>query len=596
MPRGYGNFSYVVDSSFQPFSMQEMLTPFMAYKEAYEQNEAAYMDLTDKADKFKYLSETLPEGSQARQIYEGYANDLKAQAEDLASSGLTMGNRRALTGLKRRYQGEIGRLAEADMRRRAQIAEQQKIALQDPTRIFSRDASLSTIDDYLDNPDLSYKSYSGALLTQQVGQAASNLAKQLRDQIKTGRIDAYTKTWMEERGFDAADVLNAIEHPNNMTSSKARILNALIEDAVKSSRVGEWGNNEAYEAAKQYARQGLWNSIGQIQVHSFADYAAQKELDFNYKMREADEAAKRAAQATQAAQMNGVAVNPVNIYSTKEKDDISNNLTNYAQYFTTTPSGRVVMNEKGLREYNRRVENKTGKPVTTPEGTTILTDVKVTYSDSPFKKFIDSNGGAKYFKDGKMQPGNLGNLWLKYNAEHNTSKYDATKTTEFDFTLADSQQKNMKEAIQTAARGTELQEVDFDRKTNTFKPVGKALSMEDLNSDKYSVVATRFSPYGSTVMIKDEDGNVHRYRMPVGINPTNEHNRDIMMAEALKWQEVVSTKQYKDANGVTHQATPEEIAFAQAQYAQALQNAYLYHSQLGGQNKTKEQEFNLYGY
>lgn len=596
MPRGYGNFSYVVDSSFQPFSMQEMLTPFMAYKEAYEQNEAAYMDLTDKADKFKYLSETLPEGSQARQIYEGYANDLKAQAEDLASSGLTMGNRRALTGLKRRYQGEIGRLAEADMRRRTQIAEQQKIALQDPTRIFSRDASLSTIDDYLDNPDLSYKSYSGALLTQQVGQAASNLAKQLRDQIKTGRIDAYTKTWMEERGFDAADVLNAIEHPNNMTSSKARILNALVDDAVKSSRVGEWGNNEAYEAAKQYARQGLWNSIGQTQVHSFADYAAQKELDFNYKMREADEATKRAAQATQAAQMNGVAVNPVNIYSTKEKDDISNNLTNYAQYFTTTPSGRVVMNEKGLREYNRRVENKTGKPVTTPEGTTILTNVKVTYSDSPFKKFIDSNGGAKYFKDGKMQPGNLGNLWLKYNAEHNTSKYDATKTTEFDFTLADSQQKNMKEAIQTAARGTELQEVDFDRKTNTFKPVGKTLSMEDLNSDKYSVVATRFSPYGSTVMIKDEDGNVHRYRMPVGINPTNEHNRDIMMAEALKWQEVVNTRQYKDANGVTHQATPEEIAFAQAQYAQALQNAYLYHSQLGGQNKTKEQEFNLYGY
>lgn len=596
MPRGYGNFSYVVDSSFQPFSMQEMLTPFMAYKEAYEQNEAAYMDLTDKADKFKYLSETLPEGSQARQIYEGYANDLKAQAEDLASSGLTMGNRRALTGLKRRYQGEIGRLAEADIRRRAQIAEQQKIALQDPTSIFSRDASLSTIDDYLDNPDLSYKSYSGALLTQQVGQAASNLAKQLRDQIKTGRIDAYTKTWMEERGFDAADVLNAIEHPNNMTNSKARILNALVEDVVKSSRVGEWGNNEAYETAKQYARQGLWNSIGQTQVHSFADYAAQKELDFNYKMREADEAAKRTAQTAQAAQMNGVAVNPVNIYSTKEKDDISNNLTNYAQYFTTTPSGRVVMNEKGLREYNRRVENKTGKPVTTPEGTTILTDVKVTYSDSPFKKFIDSNGGAKYFKDGKMQPGNLGNLWLKYNAEHNTSKYDATKTTEFDFTLADSQQKNMKEAIQTAARGTELQEVDFDRKTNTFKPIGKTLNMEDLNSDKYSVVATRFSPYGSTVMIKDEDGNVHRYRMPVGINPTNEHNRDITMAEALKWQEVVSTKQYKDANGVTYQATPEEIAFAQAQYAQALQNAYLYHSQLGGQNKTKEQEFNLYGY
>ena len=68
------NYDFVIDSSFQPFSMQEMLTPFMMYKDAYEKSEAAFEDLTSKADKFKYLSETLPEGSKSRQLYEGYAN------------------------------------------------------------------------------------------------------------------------------------------------------------------------------------------------------------------------------------------------------------------------------------------------------------------------------------------------------------------------------------------------------------------------------------------------------------------------------------------------------------------------------------------
>ena len=76
MPRGYNNYSFVVDSAFTPFSMQELLTPMLMYKENFEKMESAYEDLSSKADKFKYLSETLPEGSKGRQIYEGYANEL----------------------------------------------------------------------------------------------------------------------------------------------------------------------------------------------------------------------------------------------------------------------------------------------------------------------------------------------------------------------------------------------------------------------------------------------------------------------------------------------------------------------------------------
>jgi hypothetical protein len=62
MPR-YNNYSLVIGgSNFNPYqSLQEMLVPFTAYKDAYEKSEAAFEDLSDKSNKFKYLSETLPE-------------------------------------------------------------------------------------------------------------------------------------------------------------------------------------------------------------------------------------------------------------------------------------------------------------------------------------------------------------------------------------------------------------------------------------------------------------------------------------------------------------------------------------------------------
>ena len=45
-----GNYSYVVDSTFQPFNMQEMLVPFSAYKDAFEKSEEQYDSLSQGAD------------------------------------------------------------------------------------------------------------------------------------------------------------------------------------------------------------------------------------------------------------------------------------------------------------------------------------------------------------------------------------------------------------------------------------------------------------------------------------------------------------------------------------------------------------------
>nr|DAT97107.1 MAG TPA: hypothetical protein [Crassvirales sp.] len=194
------DYSFVVSPSFNPFSMQEMLVPFSAYKDAFEKSEEQYDTLSQGADKFKYLSETLPEGSKARQIYEGYTNDLRAQAEDLAHNGLTMGNRRALTSLKRRYQGEMGRILQADEAMREEKKLRQSLGAQDTSLLYANDNL--NIDDFLDgkNPNL-YRISGNELYTRgaAAGKAASSRIFSAGDAGST--LNGYYRDYVQKLGY-----------------------------------------------------------------------------------------------------------------------------------------------------------------------------------------------------------------------------------------------------------------------------------------------------------------------------------------------------------------------------------------------------------
>lgn len=194
------NYNFVIDSTFQPFSMQEMLVPFTAYKDSFEKTEEAYNDLSDKSDKFKYLSETLPEGSKARQLYEGYANDLRTQAEDLAHNGLTMGNRRALTSLKRRYQGEIGRLVKADEAMAEEKKLRQAMGAQDSSRLYATDNL--NIDDFLDGKSPNLYNISGNELYTRgaaAGKSASSRVFSAGDAGST--LGGYYRDYVQKMGY-----------------------------------------------------------------------------------------------------------------------------------------------------------------------------------------------------------------------------------------------------------------------------------------------------------------------------------------------------------------------------------------------------------
>lgn len=587
------NYSLVINSQFKPFSYQEMLAPTLMATQAHQELENQYGELATKASVWEEMANEQTD-PYAYKMYKTYANDLEEQAGQLAREGLNAASRRDMLNMRARYSKEITPIEQAYTARQKQAEEQQKALLQDPTLMLSRRASTTSLDDYIRNPQLAYESYSGKLITAQAASAASALAKEMQENPRKWRSilgNSYYET-MIQKGFSSQAVLQAIQDNPNAAPQLTRI----VEDAINSSGVRNWGDQATIARAIDYAKQGLWSAVGETQYQTLDNWRAKMAEQEAMQIR----ADKRKAEAAQQAKLNSLAINPLNIYSSRElsKDEkkYNDDMKKYSKYFYKE-NGQWKMNQEGWKAYNSKryipetVSPSTGIPVTQGQ-----------YADSDFKRFIDGLGGKGAISSDSFGPNqriSVGRLWGRYADDSpaaRTARYDATRVTEYDYPIASAQQGDMKNAIMTAGRGLSLKEVDYDSKSKQFKDTGEEITMEDLKSDEYKVTATRFSPYGTTVMIQDDKGNVRRFRMPAGINTTNEQNRDRAMAAANQWQQVVNTGQYTDARGNVHQATPDEITYAQQQYAQAIQQAYLFHSQLGVQNKTKEQEFNPYGY
>lgn len=595
----------IINSKFRPFSFQEMLQPVAMAAQAHQALEDSYSELDTKASIWEKLKDSEIDRDVYQQ-YKAYSDALRSSSDELAQFGLTPSSRRAMLDMRARYSQDIAPIEQAWNERDRQMKVQQEMMLKDPTHMYRVNAGQVGLREYMNNAgyDALTDNYSGALLTKQVGEAATNLKTALMDRSKLQSLGLpYQYERMLQYGATPEQVMQAMSKDPNALP----ILNKMVDDVMESSGIRAWGNDELTQRAEAFARQGLYNAIGTKKYENFKD-------DFSMQ----DELHKRQFARQQAAkkeerQLAGLAVNPLNIYTPEERAQIDSNIKRFSKYFKKNTDGSYSLTKEGLTEYQRKVSSgeapvhdraaKSGNwfvraTMSTPDaqiGRQHEARMNRT-APSEFRRFMDSLGIKP--SDGKAtRVSDINKAFGTYMSEHDVTQYDARKRTEFGYALADSQKSQMKGLISTAMTGLDgLEEVRLDGKSGQFVGTGTKLSSSDLKNDKYKVLDVRFSPYGSTVMIENDKGEVKRYRMPAGINPRNESNRDMMMQQALQWQNIVTSGTYTNKAGRTVQATPEEIAYAQQQYAAAIQKAYLYHSQLGLTNQTEEQKFNPYGY
>ena len=179
----------------------------------------------------------------------------------------------------------------------------------------------------------------------------------------------------------------------------------------------------------------MWNAVGETQ------YQTIQNQDYLNPLQELQ---RKNLERQLNPTPSSLALNPSNIYSSRELSEdekvYNDNIRKFSNYFYTDAQGRTRLSEEGMDEYRRNAAQRitsTGSG----SGTARLMNVETQMQNdsrfvpTEFKKFMDSIGMNP--KQGEIDNWNdvaIGDLWQKYINENpvaKTTKYDATKTSEY---------------------------------------------------------------------------------------------------------------------------------------------------------------------
>lgn len=258
-----------IGSKFRPFSYDELVRPLQEATEAHQALETEYADLDTKAGIWENIANEQTDPV-AYRMYKQYSDDLRAQADVLATQGLTPGARQNLMRMKGRYSQEITPIENAYTRRRTLADEQRKALAENPTLMFQRDVNTMSLDDFIANPEIDYgASYSGALLAKQAGDMASNLAKSMRSDPRKWEhiLDGQYWQTMEKFGYAPEEIILA----SQFDESAPEELKSIIKQVYESSGIGSWADDSTKRRAIDYITSGLYNAIGTTKYDTLQD-------------------------------------------------------------------------------------------------------------------------------------------------------------------------------------------------------------------------------------------------------------------------------------------------------------------------------------
>ena len=588
------NYSLTVTSTFNPYSLQELLPIYQANAQAQYQAEEAFSQLQMKADQWEKLANNAQDAD-VYNTYKAYSNQLKAAADDILNNGINTASRRNLMNMRAQYASNIIPIEEAYNKRQQQAQVLWQARLQDPT-LIAQDPSELGLSYYMKNPTYTPQSYSGKLLTAQSAQAAQNLAKTLSSYGKGEPIDSYTNTFIQKHGLTRNDIQKYL---NGETTATNKVLGAIYQQVYDSSQIGNWANENQRKQAANFIKQGMWSAIGQDTVQAMENFEARENYKFNQQL------ALMQAQQQQQAQLS--AINEVPIYTPEEQSEVDKMREKYKKYFYTK-NGRTYLRQIGREAYEGKVrlkaidiasyqhegkgkygygqfilrDNISGKTTVVP----IQKDKEGYYYivDNEFSDLLNSLGAQKYLGKGKnWQPGNVGNLWSKYISTG--VKGDAKQFMEYNYALNNEQQNTYTKMLGEIGG---LYEAKFDKKSGKWVE-GDKIDLEDFrNADnKWNVTSARYGSSGRTYLATNKEGKQLRIISRNYINPNVEENIDRLMIRNNEISNALRSG-YMDGKKMTE----ADRAYYEQELRNNVQQAQWFQSQVGIQNTTSAQTYN----
>lgn len=281
------NYSLVANSTFQPFTYQELAVP-LDRQDAYHENlMQQYEQLSDKADILEAMgANDRDRGSKVYGQYKTYSDALRAEADNLYRHGLDTESRLRLTELRRRYNQEIVPIQNAWNKREQEAEMQMKAQMANPNLRFTRDARSSTLDDYIANPTGGYGVVNLNTITAQMAGMAKNLAKQIQSgAIKKENIDEFTYNIINKHGLDPNFINDWLQHPEKsptLTNMMNQVLqsNGVTLESLRGSQNGESILRDATSAAQM----GAWEAVGDDNAQLTPNWRARQDYEFNQQM------------------------------------------------------------------------------------------------------------------------------------------------------------------------------------------------------------------------------------------------------------------------------------------------------------------------
>ena len=260
------NLNLVVNSRFKPFSYQELLAPALMATEAHEKRQEAYDKLAEDSSKW---GEQLDPSSQAYGMWKSFQDEITQAADDLSSQGLTIGNRKALSNVRKSYGQKIKAIEEADKRLQAQAALRQQMQAKDSSIEYK---SGLKIDDFLHGRQGSNESLSGATMRAETADMASKLGQSIYSNPSFSKVMGGSYWQIAQANGYSPDVLGYIRsgewrnlpHGKNASDADNKLYNDIkqVSDLYQSQINRTQGySQDAQARLGEQIFQGLYSGL-----------------------------------------------------------------------------------------------------------------------------------------------------------------------------------------------------------------------------------------------------------------------------------------------------------------------------------------------
>lgn len=264
----------VVTSKFTPFTFEELLKPALMDTQAHYEMEDAYTELATKANVWESLANS-ERDKDVYNMYKAYSDDLKKQADILASQGLNANSRKALSQMKARYSSEIDPIEKASKKREKLVSQQREALLRDDTLMFDTDYSTIGLNYLMKNPDATFTSLSGESIAKRTAAMAKEAASAILSDPEYKSV--FNSQYVQQKimqGYDMSQVIAAAQRDPNAPKALLGII-----DAIKGQVGYDKWNGDNQKKIDSYINEGLNAAIGTPKIDIMSNRSFESDID-----------------------------------------------------------------------------------------------------------------------------------------------------------------------------------------------------------------------------------------------------------------------------------------------------------------------------